>query len=164
MRRTTLTLILLVMAFCLQPLQAATVGKIVGRVVDKETGEPLPGCNSVITGTAMGAATDINGYYIIINIPPGEYSVKASMIGYQHVQQNQVRISMDKTTDVNFSLKVEAIEGETVEVTAERPLVEKDVTVKKTVISAAEIRSAPVQEYYIMKRAQAQQTPMDLSV
>lgn len=125
---------------------SATVGKITGRVVDKETGDPLPGCNIIISGTTMGAATDIDGYYIIINVPPGGYSVKASMIGYQQIQQNDVSVSMDKTTTVNFELYVEAIEGETVEIVAERPLVEKDVTVKKTVISAAEIREAPVQD------------------
>ncbi len=134
---------------------AATVGKIVGRVTDKESGEPLPGCNVVIVGTSMGAATNADGYYLIINVPPGVYSVKASMIGYQQVQKTQVTVNMDKTTTVDFQLAVEAIQGETVEVVAERPLVEKDVTVKKTVISAAEIRTAPVQNLSQMFALQA---------
>lgn len=147
MRRTTVWLILLlILAFGFQAAFSATVGKIVGRVTDKETGDPLPGCNIIIAGSQMGAATDANGYYVIINVPPGAYSVKASMIGYQQTQQNQVIVNMDKTTTIDFSLPVEALEGETVEVTAKRPLVEKDVTVKKTVVSAAEIRSAPVQD------------------
>ncbi len=155
MRRTTHGLILtLFLAIGLQ-LHAATVGKIVGRVVDKETGEALPGCNITITGTTMGAATDADGVFIIINVQPGVYSVKASMIGYQSVQQNQVRVNMDKTTELNYELSIEAIEGETVEIVAERPLVEKDVTVKKTVISAAEIRSAPVQDLTEMFTLQA---------
>ena len=147
MRRTTLWLILVsVFVFGYQLGYGATVGKIVGRVIDRDTGDSLPGCNITITGTQMGAASDANGYYVIINVPPGVYSVKASMIGYQQIQQNQVIVNMDKTTDVNFELSIEAIEGETVEVIAERPLVEKDVTVKKTVVSASEIRSAPVKD------------------
>ena len=147
MRRTTIGLILaILLAFGLQLGHTATVGKIVGQVVDKETGEPLPGCNITIVGTTMGAATDADGVFIIVNVPPGVYSVKASMIGYQQVQQNQVRVNMDKTTRLDYELSIEAIEGETVEVIAERPLVEKDVTVKKTVVSAAEIRAAPVRD------------------
>jgi len=97
MRRTTVWLILLlILAFGFQAAFSATVGKIVGRVTDKETGDPLPGCNIIIAGSQMGAATDANGYYVIINVPPGAYSVKASMIGYQQTQQNQVIVNMDK--------------------------------------------------------------------
>jgi hypothetical protein len=156
MRRTAFELILLlVLVLILPTAQAATVGKIVGRVVDKESGDPLPGCNIIVTGTAVGAATNVDGYYIIINVPPGVYSVKASMMGYQQMLKTQVSVNMDKTTTVDFSLPIEAIEGETVEVIAERPLVEKDVTVKKTVISAAEIRSAPVQDLTQMFALQA---------
>lgn len=156
MRRTTLGLILLfTLAFGLNAVFAATVGKIVGQVVDAETGEPLPGVNVVIVGSTMGAATDANGYYVIINVPPGSYSVKASMIGYQQIQKTQVTVNMDKTTTVNFDLGIEAVEGETVEIVAERPLVEKDVTVKKTVVSASEIRSAPVQDLTEMFALQA---------
>jgi len=136
----------LLFIFAIQTVQAATVGKIVGRVVDKESGDPLPGCNVIVVNTSMGAATDADGYYVIVNVPPGNYDVKASMIGYQSIQKNDVRVTMDKTTQVSFSLGVQAIEGETVEVTAERPLVEKDVTVKKMVMTEAEIRTAPVQD------------------
>lgn len=155
MKRTTLGLILaLVIALSLQ-LSAATVGKIVGRVVDKETGDPLPGVNITITNTTMGAATDADGVYIIINVQPGVYSVKASMIGYQTVSKTQVRVNMDKTTELNYELSIEAVEGDEVVVVAERPLVEKDVTVKKTVVSSAEIRSAPVRDLTEMFTLQA---------
>ena len=58
---------------------AATTGKISGRVVDAETGDALPGANIVIDGTQQGAATDMDGYFFIINVRPGEYSLKASI-------------------------------------------------------------------------------------
>jgi len=69
------------MIFVLE-LYAGTTGKIAGRVVDANTGEPLIGVNVVISGTSMGAATDIDGNYFIINIPPGIYEIKASLVGY----------------------------------------------------------------------------------
>ena len=52
-------------------LFAGTTGKIAGTVKDATTGEALPGSNVIIVGTTMGAATDTNGEYFILNIPPG---------------------------------------------------------------------------------------------
>ena len=52
-------------------LQAGTVGKIVGQVTDKNTGDPLIGVNVMIEGTDLGAATDVDGSYIILNVLPG---------------------------------------------------------------------------------------------
>ena len=62
---------------------AGTTGKIAGKIIDATTNETLIGVNVIIVGTTMGAATDINGEYYILNIPPGTYEVKASLIGYQ---------------------------------------------------------------------------------
>ncbi len=60
---------------------AGTTGKIAGRITDANTGEALPFVNVIIMGTNLGAASDIDGYYSILNIPPGVYVVKASAIG-----------------------------------------------------------------------------------
>ena len=54
-------------------LFAGTTGKIAGRVMDYKTKEPLIGVNVVIVGTSKGAATDVDGNYFILNIPPGVY-------------------------------------------------------------------------------------------
>jgi len=126
-------------------LFGATVGKIQGQVIDQETGQPLPGCNVIVEGTTMGSATDIEGFYTIINVPPGLYNVKASMMGYAVVTQTNVRVNINRTTTVNFTLGVESIEGEEVVITAKRPLQDPDVTAKRVVMNEAEIRSAPVQ-------------------
>ena len=70
---------------------AGTTGKIAGKITDKSTGEVLIGANVLIVGTTMGASSDIDGNYFILNIPPGEYEVKASMIGYSSftIQKDQ---------------------------------------------------------------------------
>ncbi|NVM01832.1 MAG: carboxypeptidase-like regulatory domain-containing protein, partial [Candidatus Helarchaeota archaeon] len=63
-------------------IYAGTTGKVQGTILDSESNEPLPGVNIMIEGTTLGAATDESGFFFIINIPPGTYSLKASMIGY----------------------------------------------------------------------------------
>ncbi|MCD6276902.1 carboxypeptidase-like regulatory domain-containing protein, partial [candidate division WOR-3 bacterium] len=71
---------------------AGTTGKIVGRVYDASTRQGLPGVNVIIEGTTMGAATDLDGYFIILNVPPGTYDVTAQMIGYQKMTIQGVQV------------------------------------------------------------------------
>ena len=47
-----------------------TVGKLSGKIIDRDTREPVIGCNVVIVGTKLGATTDIDGSYFILNIVP----------------------------------------------------------------------------------------------
>ncbi len=132
--------ILLVLSTSLTPSWAGTTGKIVGTVKDATTGESLPGANVTIVGTTMGAATNPNGYYVIINIPVGAYSVKATMMGYEGVTTTGVRSIQDLTTTVDFRLKPMVIQiGEGVTVVAERPLVIKDATSTTHLISVKEM-------------------------
>jgi len=126
-------------------LFAGTTGKIAGTVKDAATGEPLPGCNVMISGTTLGAACNTNGEYFIINVPPGRYVVRAIMMGYKTVNTTNVQIMVDLTTRVNFSLEATVVElGEEITVVAERPLVQKDVTSKISVIGSNEITNMPV--------------------
>lgn len=50
---------------------AGTTGKLSGVVTDQSSGDPLIGVNVIIEGTTMGASTDIDGYYVILNVPAG---------------------------------------------------------------------------------------------
>jgi hypothetical protein len=54
-------------------LALAQTGKIAGKVTDSRTNEPVVGANVVVEGTTMGAATDFEGFFTILNIPPGTY-------------------------------------------------------------------------------------------
>ena len=81
----TILLWFLSILFVAFSVMAGTTGKIAGTVRDAQTGEPLIGANVVLKGTGMGAATDMDGYFYIINVPIGEYTVEVSMIGYQTV-------------------------------------------------------------------------------
>jgi len=103
-------------------------GKISGTVTDAETGEPLPGANILVEGTTYGASADAQGQYNILQVPPGTYTVSASYIGYSELRKNQVQITGGLTTRLNFALESSAIEGQVVEVTVQRPLVEPTAT------------------------------------
>ncbi len=64
-------------------IQAQNSGSIQGVIADKTTGEVLIGTNVYLEGTGFGAASNVDGRYIINNIPPGKYILKASYLGYQ---------------------------------------------------------------------------------
>ncbi len=121
-----------------------TTGKIAGRVVDDATGDPIPGANVLVDGTALGAATDANGDYFIIAVPPGTYSVRAQVIGYAVIIQSEVRVLLNLTTTADFSLTVETIAGEEVRVVAKRPMVQPDVSANVANIEAEEMENLPV--------------------
>jgi hypothetical protein len=120
-------------------------GKISGRVTDVSTGEALPGVNVVIEGTTLGAATDARGRYDILRVPPGTHTVIVSFIGYQTTRVEDVRVSPDRTTDVDVRLREELFEGEEVIITADRPPVVRDRTSTSTDYGAREIEAAPVE-------------------
>jgi hypothetical protein len=123
---------------------AATTGKISGRIIDKETEEPLAGANVVVSGTMLGAAADIEGYYTILNVPPGTFSVIASYVGYARMEQGNVIVNIDLNTRVDFEMSVEAYRGQEVVVTAARPIVRTDISGSQTNISSDEISEMPV--------------------
>lgn len=142
-----LLIIVLLIEFYISFSWAGTTGKIAGKVTDAETYGPLPGVNILIEGTSMGAATDLNGNYIILHVQPGVYTLKASMIGYKVVRYENVRVSIDLTTTINFQLGGEVLElGEEITVVAERPMVTKDLTATTAVMGAEQIAALPVTE------------------
>ena len=120
-------------------LWAGTTGKIAGRVYNSETGDPLPGANIIVTGTTLGTSSDQDGSYFIINVPPGTYTVKASFIGYEGINASNVRVTADRTTELVFAMNSSVIEGSEVTITAERPMIDKDLTGSMQVVSSDDL-------------------------
>lgn len=85
-------------------------GKISGTVVDKITKDPLPGANVILEGTILGVATNLDGYFEILNIPTGDYNVSISMIGYKNILINDIKVEDTLTTIVNAELEVEPLD------------------------------------------------------
>ncbi|MGE5400482.1 MAG: TonB-dependent receptor [Ignavibacteriales bacterium] len=133
-----------------------TTGKISGRVLDASTREPLSFVNVVLVGTTMGGTTDLDGYYSILNIAPGTYTLRASAIGYHPTTVQNVRVSIDLTTKIDFDLTETSVQlGQDVVVVAQRPLVTKDLTSSTSVIGSNEIASLPVTEFQEVLQLQA---------
>lgn len=93
-------------------------GIITGKVVDAESGDPLPGVNVIVSNTDRGAATDLDGVYRIARVPEGTYSVVASFIGYKRTIVDDVKVVEGKATKLDYVLSVEAIVGEEVVIEA----------------------------------------------
>jgi outer membrane receptor protein involved in Fe transport len=119
----------------------AGLGKIAGVVKDAKTGEALIGANVTIEGTTMGASTDAQGRYFVINVPVGTFTVRASYLGYKIVRQENIRVVSDLTTEVNFSLETTVIEGQEIVVVAQAPLVEKSLTATVSTYGASELNN-----------------------
>ena len=139
---------ILLLLFIIQTcLFAGVTGKLVGEVTDKNTGEPLIGANILLQGTNLGAATDEDGQFIIINIPPGIYTVKVSYISYETVLVENVKIIVDQTTQLPVELSVQSVQVGEVVVTAKPSMIHKDLTSSISVISREEIEALPVSSF-----------------
>lgn len=139
-------ILIIALLFSLHPLRAGNTGKIAGKVIDAKSKEPLVGANVVIPGTVLGAATNIDGNYTILNVQPGVYNLRASLLGYDPVTVDGIRVSIDLTTSQDFQLNETVVEQKEVVITAERPLVQKDLTATTAIVGRDEIAALPVTE------------------
>lgn len=136
--------ILILLLFLLPVITFAQSGKIVGTVTDLETGEALLGANVLVEGTTLGAATNENGEYLILNVPAGTYTLKARYIGYQEVTMSNIRVSVNLTTEANFALPSELYETDLVTVVAPKPLINKNITNSTDIVGKDDIKNLPV--------------------
>ncbi|MGE5436440.1 MAG: carboxypeptidase-like regulatory domain-containing protein, partial [Syntrophothermus sp.] len=121
MIKKILSLVLLILFSSIIPVFAGNTGKISGKVTDATTSEALIGINVVLEGTKLGAATDVNGNYIISNVEPGSYNVIVSGIGYQKKIIQNVKVNSDFTTSLDIQLNTETLNLETVVIQATNP-------------------------------------------
>lgn len=118
-------------------------GKIAGKVIDKSTGEPLPGASVLIEGLKLGSTTDNNGYFVILDVPPGIYTVKALYLGYKSVSKSGVRVRQDYTTYVDFVLEPSTLKAESVVVVAKKPKIEVGEVSTSQTVTPEEIHALP---------------------
>jgi len=136
---------LIILLITSQIVFSQSTGKIRGKVFSQDTNEPLVGANVLIVGTNQGAATGIDGGYIIINVRPGVYSVRFGYVGYQTKIIENVIVNSDQTTTLNVSLEPTTLVGQEVVVVAKRPIVEFNQTSTVVSINKDDIQALPVQ-------------------
>jgi len=136
-----------VLALCLSSQAVAqNTGFIRGQVVDKETREPLPGVNVLVVGTYHGAATDEDGNFIVRGISPGEYTLRAQIIGYTTVEHTEVKVNPGSGTTVNFEMPSTVLAaGQEVIVIGERSLFNPEETATRKSITADEIEKSTIE-------------------
>lgn len=142
------TLEIMIIVISIYSTISAKNSSIEGYIKDKQTGEPMIGANVVLEGTSMGAATDIDGKYVISNLLPGNYTIHVTYIGYKE-QSTKITVIEGKSIRLDFKLELVGIEGETVVVTAQasgqKQAINQQLTSNQIVniVSAAKIQELP---------------------
>ncbi len=136
-------------------LIAGTTGKISGRVTDKNTGEALIGASIQIEGTTRGTVCDPDGYYSLINLSPGKYTIIIQFIGYHKTTVRDIEVNVDLTAKRDAQLVPNNIEMDAVLVQADVPIVTKDRTFSAAVVSSTQIEAMPVTEVHEVIALQA---------
>ena len=135
---------LLLSAILIPAALFAQSGKVAGKVTDSKTGEALALANIIIEGTTFGAATNENGEYVILNVAPGTYTVKARYLGYSDQSISNIVVNAGLTRTVNFKLSSTDQELQTVEVIADRPLINPNITNSTAIRTSEDIANLPV--------------------
>jgi len=123
-RQCQLSLVLFLTVFLLawstMQANAAKEFRILGKLIDKETGEPLVGGAVQIEGTTIGAQSDLDGNFIIRKAPEGTHILVIHCIGYSKLRVTDVVVSESPMAPLELSLTPETVEtGIVVKVTAE---------------------------------------------
>ncbi len=90
-----------------EPAQAQE-GTVTGRVTDAASQRPISSVQVHLVGTGMGTLSRDNGRYIILNVPGGEYTLRAERIGYAPLEM-QVTVSDGGTLQQDFELAGQAL-------------------------------------------------------
>ncbi len=145
MFKNLLMTLAVVLATCTMTMAQAQ-GRLKGKITD-ESGEAVPFANVIVEkgGSQVGgASSDFDGNYDINPIPPGTYTLKASCIGYNPFQVNNIVIPANKITYYDIKMPSGAINlGEVTIIDYEIPLISKDNTTSGASITADEIAKLP---------------------
>lgn len=123
---------------------AGVSGKISGTVVDSDTGEPIIGATVRVLGTNLATKTDDDGEYFIISLPSGKWDISVTHVGFEPVVKKGVRVLVDLTTPVDFTIEPAAVElGRQVVVHATEPIIRKDLTASKVIFTSDRLKTLP---------------------
>jgi len=133
---------------------AGVTGKIAGKIVDGRTHEPLPVANVMVVASwqrgqeirgqyKLGGASDLNGEYFILNVPPGEYTLEGRLVGYANEIVKHVVVNIDRTTRVDVEMDASEVKLSEVTVTAGRERIRQDVAYSAKGITVEEMQMAP---------------------
>ncbi len=120
----------------------AQTGTIRGSIYEKETGEPVIFTNVYLKGTNIGSASDVNGLYVISQIPPGEYTLLVTYLGYDSLSM-PVKVVPDQIITKNLFLTRTSLTLETVNISAERQEARTETKISVNKVTSKEITKIP---------------------
>ncbi|MFT4856746.1 MAG: hypothetical protein ACI8YP_000848 [Algoriphagus sp.] len=100
-------------------LSAFSQGIIRGRIFNPVNNQAVPFANVLIMETELGAISDGEGFYEILNVTPGLYNVRASFVGYKTATAYEVQVTQAKSVQLDFALAEDASELSEVVVSSE---------------------------------------------
>ncbi len=123
-------------------LNAQSRSRVGGQVLDAVSNEPLPGANVLIENTSLGAVANVNGEYVIINVPVGKVAVRASIMGYATQTITEVMVSADRVSRVDFKLQQATLQAGEVVVRAKADELHLEVSNTQMVVDNVQLQDA----------------------
>jgi len=120
----------------------SSTGSIHGFIYEKESGEPAVFTTIYLKGTKFGASSDVNGFYTISKVPPGNYFLTITTVGYDTLQ-TEIIIKADEVSSKQLFLKKSVINLKTIEVSAEKEIARSEVRISVSKITPKDIKSVP---------------------
>jgi len=127
-----------------QRLQAGVTGKISGKLKDPVTGVVVVGATIQVIGTNFGSISDDLGRFVILNIPPGQYTLRISIIGFETLLLNDVPVTADLTTRFDLTMQPSVLQGQEVVVHAAKDVIDKDLAGTRVVVTQDQFNSLPI--------------------
>jgi len=140
---------------CVHCINAQTTGKISGRILNGDNNIPMAGANVILLPDYSGTSADEEGHFNLINISPGEYTVKVMMIGFETIIIENVIVSVNRTTSLDVKMNQTMIEGKEVVIYATKLSRKKDQTGTIKNISSDEMEILPVEDLSAVVNMQA---------
>ncbi len=146
-RNLSLVAILLLFWFATSSWAGVT-GKITGMITDAQTEKPIVGVTVSVDGTDLGAITDANGRYTILNVPVNTFILKISSVGYTSLEVGNVSVSAELATYQSHAMEPATTElDKVIRVTAETPLVIRDKVASISIVKRDEILAMPTRGF-----------------
>lgn len=128
-----------------QQANAASLGRIVGRVIDGANKEGLPSANVQVKGTYYGASADFDGNFKIERVNPGVYNIDVTLLGYKTVQYSGIKVEAGKTVELDVTMTESVLSlGQEVVIIGEKRLFDVEETSSKRTIKTEDLSVAAV--------------------
>jgi outer membrane receptor for ferrienterochelin and colicin len=141
--RVRLHLLLILLMLPVFAQASSSKGKITGFITDS-SGESLPGVQIILEGSTRGTISELDGFYQILNLDPGFYTLVFKYIGFSDIRISDIEVLPDKTTEISVVMRESVIEGQEITVVAERPLIQRDRTTTTATVNERQISNLPV--------------------